>query len=104
MATKDEIDHILLHVEAEAATSTPIQVPGVAGRAQQARDLLDPHKNDNQARDRGEILGLLIASAVTGRLKSVLQDLDPNNGGQPIREFVQRWVRTGLLPTEDEEG
>ena len=45
---KEVIEHILHHVDAEAAKSDPSQTPGVAGRAQLVRNALETLENDNR--------------------------------------------------------
>ena len=45
---KDTIEHILHHVDAEAATSDESQAPGVQGRATLVRQSVDALKTDNR--------------------------------------------------------
>lgn len=45
---KEVVEHILHHVEAEAAESDPSQTPGVAGRARLVRNALKTLENDNR--------------------------------------------------------
>ena len=100
MTVEEDTAHILFHVEAEAATSDPSQVPGVAGRAQQVRVLLNPFGSDNRTIGRGAWHNELRAQPDNqSPLQQVLDDLE-DNSNQRIRLVLQTWIGTNKGPLD----
>ena len=95
MAVRDEIAHILLHVEAEAKESDPSQTPGVAGRAQRVRVALESFKTDDRKLGRQQLLAALIRETGDSGLKGELNAIDKDDDGEKIRLSLQEWVGQG---------
>jgi len=97
MATEqEEVAHILFHVDAEAATTDPSQTPGVVGRAQRVRALLNPHGNSELVFNRKDFLSKLINTpAIAADLKMELDLVDPEDDGENLIMVLLEWVGKG---------
>jgi len=98
ITVKEEIAHILLHVNAEANTSDVSQVAGVAGRAQRVRELVAPLEADLRGANHKNLLGVLRQRAPQIpdlELERVLLAVDEDDSGQKIRSVLREWVQVG---------
>lgn len=97
----DVTAQILFHVEAEDASVDNSQAPGVNGRAEQMRVLLDPYKGNSNAAERVEFLGMLRNENSQAGLQQLMDDFRDNDEGQRLRVFMKRWVGENLTSLEE---
>ena len=92
---KDTIEHILHHVDAEAATSDPSQAPGVQGRATLVRLSVDTLKSDNRNIPVNNILseihGLVPGHKYRASFRRAITNIRDKNVPRP-RLAIQTWV------------
>lgn len=90
---RDVIAHILLHVDAEAATTDRSQAAGMAERALYARDALQSLALDTRSRSRDEILLDVSRAAVLDAKQASFQRAIRNLLGDSRPEHgIQHWV------------
>jgi len=97
VAIRDEIDHILFHIDAEEANPRASQSPGVAGRAQMVRALLAPVKRGTGPFNRKNLIRELKnratdAPSTFAEMMVALEFLDEDDEGQKIRRVLTEWV------------
>ena len=91
-AVKNEIAHILAHVNAEAATRDLSQSPGVEERAKKVRTALAVLVADARNLSRPEFVRELVSRTKDAELKSVMSKLSESDDGQRIRLILAEWV------------
>ncbi len=89
---KDEVAHILRHVNAEAATTDRSQAPGVAARAQKVRDALANRVTDKRDLARSQLLSDLVSLTDDPELKPLLSRIDANDNGERVQLILAEWV------------
>ncbi len=90
---RDVIAHILLHVDAEAATTDRSQAAGMAARAQYARDALQALAQDTRSRSRDEIMmDVSRAAALDAKQASFQRAIHNLLGDSRPEHGVQHWV------------
>ncbi len=90
---RDVVAHILLHVNAEAATRDPSQVPGVAERAQYVRDASARFLTDTRQQSRDKIMLDVSAAAVLDVKQASFQRTIANLlGDARPQQAIQDWV------------
>ena len=93
---KDVIEHILHHVNAEAATSDASQAPGVQGRATLVRLSVDTLKSDNRNIPINDILleihNLAPSHSDRSSFRRTITNIINSNIPRP-RLAIQAWVR-----------
>ena len=85
------ITHILHHVDAEAATSDPSQVAGVAKRAQMVRDAVESLKTDSRDLTLADLL-IAIGDLVPGGSDKASLRRTLDNIEQRPQLAIQAWV------------
>jgi hypothetical protein len=91
----DLVSHILLHVNAEAATRDSSQVVGMAARAQYVRDTVSGFKTDTRELTKDAILVELSDAASLSALQVSFQKLITNtraDDGVRPQLSIQAWV------------
>jgi len=96
MSVKDEIAHIRLHVEAEAASVDESQIPGVSGRAQKVRAMLDNMTGLGRTISRSQFITELEDKSGDPSSGVELAAIDKGDDGESIRSVLQEWVGKGL--------
>ncbi len=95
MKVQDLVTHILLHVDAEAATTDSSQVVGVASRAQYVRDTVNGFKTDTRDLSKDAILAELSGAASLSALQASFQQSIMNmraEGNTRPQLAIQSWV------------
>ncbi len=90
---RDVVAHILLHVNAEAATSDRSQAPGVAERAQYVRDSVTRLASDTRQRSRDKImLAISDEAALDSKQESFRRAVKNTLGEARPHLGLQAWV------------
>ena len=92
---KEVITHILFHVDAEASTSDPSQVAGVAKRAQMVRDAVATLKTDSRDLTLADLLSAIDGLVPGGSDKASLRRTLSNIEQRP-QLAIQAWVGKGV--------
>jgi len=87
---KDEIEHILFHVDAAVAGA---RLPNAAARKGKIRSALMPFMADSRALSHRAFLEVLVPATQDVELKTILEGIDKDDDGQKIRLILAAWVR-----------
>ncbi len=99
MKVQDFVEHVLHHVNAEAAESDPSQVAGVPARAQYVRDTVSGFKTDTRELSKDAILVELSDAASLSALQVSFQKVVTNtraDDGIRPQLSIQTWVGKAL--------
>lgn len=89
MRFRDEVTHILRHVNAEAQSSRD---PDVARRANKIRNVMNQFRADNRELTRSQMIDEFVRVTSDSETREVLTRLKPNDPTQRIRLTLQDWV------------
>jgi hypothetical protein len=92
----DQVAHILLHLEAEMANSSPAHTANAGRRAQKIRDLLEPMKTDSRKRTRRQLL-IELRTTTDTEMRAALLAIDADDEVQGLYSLLREWAETGVI-------